>query len=257
MIEFFGENELIYENRMKFFNQNRTILEHFKFEDLSSKCDNNNITAPRIGAKKVQERFKSCALILQTRFYLDPDSKLLNWPTTTYVCDEELDMKDVPVFPIRAGKKEGVAYFAMVPNCKSDSNLFLTSIPDSKKAIEELSKKIPKSKISEIKLKENETDFGGNFENNTIIDFLLLNGDLDYKSIFKKDGIFDKSNITVCQMNLQIKMSNSKNFYEFIAMIFEENIKFLPMRPFFWDREEITVAYFFNVSNEFCVRKYL
>lgn len=85
---------------------------------------------------------------------------------------------------------------------------------------------------------------------------LEAGSNFDYWRYFGKNGVLASIGITVCQMNLEFNKDDAVNFEKFMNELFTAST-YIFMRPMITQDERIIRAFFLNIQDEICIRKYL
>ncbi|CAI2354371.1 unnamed protein product [Caenorhabditis sp. 36 PRJEB53466] len=242
----------------------------------------------------LSEIFFQCSYPLWSRFQGLPHQMLLNWPFMAYVCDEEDELAAIPLYPYPTRNK---VYWGVVPQCNVTHTLVTLGIQsEDSLAVRKMKEtwnnlvvygtgafgssskdydhfynytigangtgvEAVYGKDGYIKKRKSRPvrSFFKNVLGLKLIDMLWINvegGETEYWRYFSERGVFDRLGIIICQFNIEINKDDGIHFEKFLIDIYTRR-HFIFLRPTFTPTDQITRAFFLNIKDEICVRKYL
>ncbi|CAI5450272.1 unnamed protein product [Caenorhabditis angaria] len=205
----------------------------------------------------VLNEYQQCSFIILMRFWREVEALLLSYPSVMYVCDQEPNIRRVPLKMFRGnygGRQEGMTFWAAMPSCQNTTNL-LVKLGDPTNADTFLAPKIANLKIEENRGTDS-ADYEKYFESlkggqeELIIDMLWIsaNSQFPIDEYFNNDQIFDKMHITVCQINLEVGGNSpelAKKFHDLLIKLYNQK-KYISMRAGIEKINNSTTSFFLN-----------
>uniref|UniRef100_A0A8R1DI34 Uncharacterized protein n=2 Tax=Caenorhabditis japonica TaxID=281687 RepID=A0A8R1DI34_CAEJA len=252
----------------------------YNYDSLPS-CDTVKL-AKGVNTTKVWREMNGCGFALLRRFFGNPEAVLPNFVNTVYVCDDVAEMNGYEVKELKNSER---SYYSVLPKCRDSENTFVNfGISQNTSAEEQLKKTIPNlkmfgtsptginSSISSIydhvfpgsvsneasAVTSLENYLNAELKNPKTIDIIWINlsqGPFTLHKSVQKGGIFNSLNLTVCQIGVEARVDDHRNFYSFMLEVLN-NWTFLFLRPKFSDDKQFVRVTIVNAANEWCYKKY-
>uniref|UniRef100_A0A8R1I2T6 Glycosyltransferase family 92 protein n=1 Tax=Caenorhabditis japonica TaxID=281687 RepID=A0A8R1I2T6_CAEJA len=229
---------------------------------------------------------RCCGNALLQRFFGNPESLLPNFVNVLYVCDDTEEMEGFKVKELKNSKR---SYFVALPKCRDPEHILLNfGISEDTTAEKQLKATIPNLKMyatsptqmksqiydhlfigsveNKITSEKNATDqatplekyLSAELKNTKFIDIIWINlsqGPFDLFQAIKENSAFNNSNLTICQISVEVRVDDYANFYSFMLAVLEGRTYFF-MRPTTSDDNQFVRVILLNVANERCYIKY-